>query len=106
MSALELDLNEMQILKIFKAAAGSNNEISVEEFIKRFAPVAVLENMRTQRSIDKARQRNAAGRGGLATKTPKSAALLSMFDDSPKRTPSKTARAPNVSGNTKLHFED
>jgi hypothetical protein len=106
MSALELDLNEMQILKIFKAAAGSNNEISVEEFIKRFAPVAVLENMRTQRSIDKARQRHAAGRGGLATKTPKSAALLSMFDDSPKRTPSKTARAPNVSGNTKLHFED
>jgi hypothetical protein len=38
MLALELDLSEMQILKIFKAAAGANNEINLEDFKQRFAP--------------------------------------------------------------------
>ena len=44
---LQSDGTATQIRQIFKAAAGSNNEISIDEFIRRFAPPEVHIHIHT-----------------------------------------------------------
>ncbi|EKX37375.1 hypothetical protein GUITHDRAFT_97287 [Guillardia theta CCMP2712] len=76
---MELDLTEAQILRIFKTAAGSDDEISVDEFVRRYAPAGTLEAIKTANAVKRAKQKRAT-MGGVQS-TPKTAALLSLFDD-------------------------
>uniref|UniRef100_A0A7S0W345 EF-hand domain-containing protein n=1 Tax=Hemiselmis tepida TaxID=464990 RepID=A0A7S0W345_9CRYP len=56
MISLEMDMSDVQILRMFKAAAGPNDEIDRDEFIKRFAPTGTFQKIKTSENIERARQ--------------------------------------------------
>ena len=70
--------------------------LTFENILQRFAPAAEMHDLKTKSAVEKARQRRNGGRtASSAPKTPKSAALMSMFnEDSPGKTPARLARVP------------
>lgn len=90
MMSLELDMSDVQILRMFKAAAGDGEEIDRDEFIKRFAPTGAFQKIKTQESIEKARQRRV---DAPRQRKAEVLGLLDELDGKPRKSPAKKGDA-------------